>query len=250
MKSSNEDLRKRGFITTEDIINFQHCTNSELILLINSQNSVERSVAINLLSNRFHTEDLDFVKILLERLCVEKCLYTKIEICNALEKGSIKTAEQMVAYLGCIGKNQHICLPEKVSQKKSYPLPRDIIARSLGRMDFRILPVLFDVLNSNDEVKISEVVDAIGFLFFYNPDYANKHFFGAIIDTLNKYSESNLIVWKCVCCLSSFRTQGSIEVLNQILNNSKNDIIKYEAKRSLKLIESLFEEENDSVIYR
>lgn len=237
MKSSKEDLCKRGFITTEDIIKFKHCSNSELKLLINSQNSVERSVSINLLSNRFHTENLDFVKILLERLCVEKCLYTKIEICNALEKGGVKTAEQMVAYLGCIGKNRHLCLPERISQKKSYPLPRDIIARSLGRMDFRILPVLFDVLNSNDEVKILEVIDAIGFLLFYNPDYTNEHFFESIINTLNKYSENNLIVWKCVCCLSSFRTQGSIEALNQVLSNSKNDIIKYEANRSLKLID-------------
>lgn len=236
MKSSNEDLRKRGFITKEDNINFKHCSDSELMLQINSPNSVERSASINLLSNRFHTENLDFVKILMERLCVEKCLYTKIEICNALEKGSIKTAEQMAAYLGRIGKNQHLCLPEKVSQKKSYPLPRDIIARSLGRMDLRILPVLFDVLNSNDEVKISEVIDAIGFSLFYNPDYASEHFFQSIINTLNKYSENNLIVWKCVCCLSAFRTRGSIEVLSQILNNSKNDLIKGEAKRSLKLI--------------
>lgn len=240
MKSSNEDLRRRGFITTEDIISFQHCSNSELILLINSQNSVERSVAINLLSHRFHTEDLNFVKILLKRLCVEKCLYTKLEICNALEKGSIKTAEQMVAYLGYIGKNQHLCLPKKVSQKKSYPLPRDIIARSLGKMNFRILPVLFNVLNTNNEVKISEAIDAIGFLLFYNPNYANKHFFQSIINTLNKYCENNVIVWKCVCCLSSFKTQDSIEALNKIITHNKNDIIKCEANRSLKLIGEIY----------
>lgn len=236
MKSSAEDLRKRGFITTEDITKFQQCSNSELILLINSPNSIERSVAINLLSNRVCTENLDFVKIILERLCVEKCLYTKIEICNALEKGSIKTAEQMIHYLGRIGKNQHISLPEKVSKKKSYPLPRDIVARSLGRMDCRILPTLFNVLNSNNQEKISEVIDAIGFLLFYNPNYANEHFFKAIISTLNKYSENNLITWKCVVCLSSFKIQDSIEALNQILNSNKNALIKCEAKRSLNFI--------------
>ncbi len=236
MKSSNEDLRKRGFILKEDILKFQHLTNSELLILINSQVSVERSIAINLLSSRLHAEDLYFVKMLLDRLCIEKSLYTKIEICNALEKGDIKTAKQMLAYLGCIGKNQHLCLPEKVSQKKSYPLPRDIIARSLGKMNFGILPVLFDVLISNDEIKISEVIDAIGFLLFYNPDHVNDNFFKSITDTLDKYSDNNLIVWKCVCCLSSFRTKASIDVLNQIIASNENHIIKSEAQRSLRLI--------------
>lgn len=235
MKSSNEDLRKRGFITIEDIDKYKQCSNSELTLLINSKSSTERSVAINLLSNRYHTENLDFVKILLERLCIEKCLYTKIEICKALEKGKVKTAEEMVVYLGRIGKNQHKSLPEKVSQKKSYPLPRDIIARSLARMDCRILPVLFNVLNSNDEVKISEVIDAIGFSLFYNPNYVNEDFLQSIISTLNKYSENDLIVWKCLTCLSSFKSQECIEVLKQFINSSKNELLRCEAERSLKL---------------
>ncbi|MCK4260137.1 MAG: hypothetical protein KAX49_14255 [Halanaerobiales bacterium] len=241
MKSNDEDLRKRGFITIEDINKFQQCSNSELILLINSPKSVERSVAINLLSNRFYTEDLEFVKILLERLCVEKCLYTKIEICKALEKGGIETAEQMIQYLGCIGKNQHLCLPKRSSKKSSYPLPRDIIARSLGKMNVEILPVLFNILNGTNQEKISEVIDAIGFMLFYNQDYTNEHFFKSIISILNKYSGNDIIVWKCVVCLSSFRTQGSIEVLNQVLNSNKNDIIKCEAKRSLRIIGDNYE---------
>lgn len=236
MKSSNKDLCKRGFFTIDDIYRFQLYSDNELILQINSPIAVERSIAINLLSSRFLTENLDFVKLLLERLCIEKCLYTKIEICNALEKGSTKTAEQMVAYLGCIGTNQHRYIPEKVSQKKSYPLPRDIIARTLGRMDFRILPVLFDVLNSNNQEKISEVIDAIGFLLFYHPSCVHQYFFEAIIKTISNYSENSLIVWKCVCCLSAFRTQDSIEALHHILNNNQNGIIICEAKRSLKLI--------------
>jgi len=120
MKSSNEDLRKRGFIFKEDIFNFQHLTNSELFLLINSQ--------------------------------------------------------------------------------------------------------------------VSEVIDAIGFLLFYTPDHVNDNFFKSITDTLDKYSDNNLIVWKCVCCLSSFRTKASIDVLNQIIASNENHIIKSEAQRSLRLI--------------
>lgn len=236
MKSSKEDLKRRGFIDIEDITKFQQWTNEELIKLINSPKPTERSVAVNLLSKQNCIKNLEFVKIILERLCVEKCLYTKIEICTALEKGCVETAKQMIKYLGFIGKNQHLCLPNRVSKKNSYPLPRDIIARSLGRMDYTILPVLLEVLNSNEEGKISEVIDAIGFMLYYNQDYNNEDSFQAIINTMNHYSENNIIVWKCVSCLSSFWTQDSIDVLNGVLDRNVNDMIKDEARRSLRII--------------
>lgn len=238
MISSEEDLRKRGLITENDIIKFQNQSNDELMLLVNSESAVERSVSVNLLSKRIDIENLDFVNLLLERLCVEKKLYTKIEICKVLEKGNIKTAEQMVKYLGKIGKNQYKYLPEKVSMKKSYPLPRDIIARTLGKMDIEVLPTLFNVLKGDDIQKISEVIDAIGFLLFYNPTYDSEYSFKLIIDVLNRYSENRLITWKCVTCLSSFKKEESFNILKQILRKHKNDIIIEEAKRSIRLIES------------
>lgn len=71
-----------------------------------------------------------------------------LKICNTLEKGNLKTAEQMIPYLGRIGHNQHLCLLNKVLKKSSYPLPRDIIARSLGKMDGTILPALLKVLTN------------------------------------------------------------------------------------------------------
>ena len=236
MKSSKEELRSRGFVDSDDINEYLSYSDSELIQLMNSPMPFERSVSVKVLSGRLDIENPDFVKKLLERLCIEKSLYTKLEICNALEKGEIETAKQMVQYLGRIGNNQHKCLPETVSKKKCYPLARDIIARSLGRMDCSILPVLFDVLNSNKQERISEVIDAIGYMLFYNPECANANYFEAIIKTMNEYSDNNVIVWKCVECLSSFRMQGSINALNKIINDNKHDTIINEAKRSRKLI--------------
>lgn len=236
MKSSKEDLRRRGFFENEDIEKFEQCSDEELIAKINSPKAIERSVAVNLLAKRNYIKDLKFVKILLSRLSIEKCLYTKIEICNALEKGNLETAEQMIPYLSRIGHNQHLCLPNKVSKKSSYPLPRDIIARSLGKMDGAILPAMFKVLNSKEEDKISEVIDAIGFLLFYNQEYINKNLFKAITDTMLNYSENDIILWKCVLCLSAFWTQDSINILKKILSSDKKNIIKMEAKRSLKII--------------
>jgi hypothetical protein len=236
VKSSKEDLRKRGFINTEDIKKYEQCTNQELIKLVNSPNAVERSAAINILSIRGDIRDIEFTKILLNRLCIERSLYTKLEICNALEKGNIETAKEMIHYLGVIGKNQYKCLPNKVSKKNSYPLPRDIIARTLGKMECIIIPVLFEVLDSDEEKKITEVIDAIGFMLFYNQQYNNEKYFIAITDTMNKYLGNDIIIWKCVLCLSSFWTQDSIEILNKIINSDKEEIIKWEAKRSLKIV--------------
>ncbi|MCC0704505.1 hypothetical protein IC213_15705 [Clostridioides sp. ES-S-0049-02] len=64
---------------------------------------------------------------------------------------------------------------------KSYPLARDIITRSLARMNVEILPVLFDVLESDDRIKISEVIDAIGFMIFYNQEVASEYYFKKIV---------------------------------------------------------------------
>lgn len=236
MKSSNEALHKRGLFTTEDINKFQNYSDHELFLLIDSPIPAERSAAIFLLSGRFHVENLGFIHALLERLCIEKCLYTKLEICKALENGNTETAKLMLPYLGRIGNNQYKALPNRSSSKKSYPLARDIIARSLGRMNTSILPVLFHELKHSHEEQISELIDAIGYMLFYNPHCIKDDYFNSVIDLMEQYSENKLIVWKCITCLSSFRTQACINKLTQIIDNNQNNLIQSEAERSLALI--------------
>lgn len=103
-------------------------------------------------------------------------------------------------------------------------------------MNVEILPVLFDVLESDDRIKISEVIDAIGFMIFYNQDVASNYYFEKIVDVMEKYSEDDLIIWKCVMCLSSFKTQESIDTLKQVLYSDKDDLIKNEADCSLSKI--------------
>lgn len=236
MKSSREDLRKRGMIEPSDIDFMKNLKDEELLKLINSKIAVERSASVRLLLDRGFITDENFVKLLLERLNLEKSIYTKLEICNALENGNEKTAELMIYYLGAMGNNQHKTLPKDVSKKVSYPLPRDIIARVLGKMKPSVMPVLVTTLNSKDEKQLSELIDAFGFLVFYNQELSNMENLTQIIHLLNKYSKNEIIFWKCTQCLSAFPLEDSFNILNEILKSNQNELIKNEAKRSLKLI--------------
>lgn len=80
----------------------------------------------------------------------------------------------MFEYLGKIGNNQHKVLPSNGFNKNNYPLPRDIIARTLAHMNEVILPELLDVLKSNNILAIREVIDAIGFICFYHKIHFNS----------------------------------------------------------------------------
>lgn len=238
MKSSEVDLRKRGKMNQQDIDLIATLTDKELVGLIDSGSSVTRSAAVRLLYQRGYMKNEDFTLLLLQRLTKEKCLYTKIEICETLEKGDTKTASQMVRYLGCIGENQHTSLPDKVSLKISFPCARDIIARSLARMDTSILPVLIEVLYSKDTNRISEVLDAIGSMAFYHQNLVNLQLFEHIKNTMNTYLDNAIIQWKCVLCLSAFPITESKNILQDIRRSNCHQTIKKEAERSLKLIKS------------
>lgn len=201
--------------------------------MIYSKNSVERTVAVNILSKKY-IKNIFFVQILLDRLCKEKCLYTRIEICKSLEKGDINTARLMINYLGKIGKNQHLSLPKSVSKKNSYPLPRDLIARTLGKMDICIFDILLEeAVKDNTSI---EIIDAIGYMAFYNKELATEDNLYKVFNIMTRDISNKLIIYKITTCLSAFNCNKSIEMLNKIKKNYRNTIIYEEADRSLKLI--------------
>lgn len=236
MKSSTQDLRKRGMADTGDMNRFNELQEPELLELLYSDTAVYRTAAVRILTGRGLIGSPDFVGRLLERLKVEKCLYTRLAICEALETGDSGTAALMVQYLGCIGNNRHSSLPNKVSQKAGYPLARDIIARSLAKMDSSVLSVLIEVLYGKNTDRISEVLDAIGSIVFYHQNIMNRELFGHISATMDTYTGNPVIIWKCVLCLSAFPLTDSIRILEHILESDYPAVIKGEAERSLKAI--------------
>lgn len=231
LKSSQEQLQKRGLATEKDIAELSILSQDQLIELLHADCAMTRTAsACNLSSNQeIVTSEL------LKQLLVERCLYTRIAICESLERGNINTANQMIDYLGKIGNNQYKKLPHKVSEKKSFPLPRDIIARSLGNMNIAVFPVLIEVIKSSDIFKISEVLDSIGYMVFYHPILATLQNAEPIFSLVDDYADSELILWKVMLCLSAFWLNDSKEILLKYAN--ENTVLGMEAQRSLNILE-------------
>lgn len=234
MKSNIEVLEKRGWVENRKNNKFIDLSVEKLLdICVNSKVALERSLAVDKLG--IITKEIAVV--LLECLAVEKALYTKIYICELLQTGNKEIASLMIPYLGKIGTNQYKELPKKTSEKISYPLPRDIIARTLSKMDDQILNILLqELMNSSiKEEQLSELIDAIGYLCFYSCNFNRDLAYQSIIKIMKKYQENNLILWKFLTCLSSFFE--SVDVLMNYCEHLKIPILQLEAKRSLKLIQ-------------
>lgn len=237
MKSSNEQLKNRGYATTEDIDKYVDLNEDELMVLLKSKEPYKRTIAIKLLSNKAQSDN-DIINLFCNMLLHENKLYTKIELCNALSKASIKSSKIMVDYLGIIGKNQYKELPDKKFNKKSYPLPRDIVARTLAHMGVEVLPELIKVLKSNNVVAIREALDAIGFICFYNSKVYHEEILNDLISCFNEYIEDDIIRWKLVRAFESFNNKLIVDLLSNTKENDDEDIIRIEATRSLNIIKN------------
>ncbi len=231
----HEGKKSRGYCTEEDFEAFRHLNYPELIEKTNSENACERTAAIRIISEK-HCDGVETAEFLCEKLKNEKKLYVKLEICKSLSHGTVETASVMAEYLGKIGENRHEALSEREFRKKSYPLPRDLIARTLAHMKPDIMPVLLEVLNSGDEEKIAEVIDSIGFICFYN-DFNNK---STVLKNLRNCFESHyrsdIVRWKLIRAFSSFEEAQVMDILAETARNDEVETIRLEADRSIRII--------------
>lgn len=237
MKSSDSQLKSRGKITSGDLQQYSNHTQIDLLEMLKSKEAYKRTIAVKKLSEKYDLND-DLIRLFLHTLKKEKKLYTKIELCDALSNGDVQSAKIMVEYLGQIGHNQHTVLPTNSFNKESYPLPRDIIARTLAHMKKSILPVLMDVLKTNNSPAIREVIDAIGFICFYNITHSNLQIIDALILCLKDNYNDDITRWKLVRAFESFNDINVMKTLMDIEQNDSQPIIRNEAKRSLRIINS------------
>lgn len=232
MKTDTETLRKRGFLTNTEAEPFFLYSKEELLDLLKDKEAVNRTAALFILRNFVEINELD--SVLLAMLVKEKALYTKLEICDILTTGNEVTIERMIPYMGTIRGNQYRTVPEKVSKKKSYPLPRDIIARTMAKMNPMYFDTILDIINHEQVKIVAEAIDAIGWQVFYHQELATNDNYQVILNTLKRFENDELMMWKLITCLSAFNQ--SEDYLKAIRTDNK--VINEEINRSLNLIMS------------
>lgn len=229
MKSNKEDLMKRGYVDEEMIKAAERLDTECLLKQCSSTLPWVRSAAIYALKQPDQYAEF-YVRI----LSTEKKLYTRIACCEVLAKGNEETVKVLIKWLGKIGNNQHHSVG-KTSMKKSYPLPRDIIARILARMDSKYIALFFDDELFKDEVRLSEVLDAIGFMTFYNQHLVDMKWASQIMQLLDH--NNDLIRWKAVTACSAFPLPEVKDRLMGLLTEKDAQLLNSEIKRSLNLID-------------
>ena len=219
----------RGFVAAGDESDYCAFKTGELLDLLKSPKAQERTIAARCLGKR---NENHIVEKLLFALDNEKKLYPKIEICNSLARFGNDSVTGLVQRLGKIGKNQYKTVPIAPFVKNSFPLPRDIAARTLIRIGKVALPSLLEVLNREDISKISEAVDSVGFICFKNP---LPEYLGHLLKCYRKHFNSDLIRWKIYRAMSAF--QQSRPFLEGQLHNEMQSAIIQEIRRSLKIMD-------------
>ena len=235
MKSNPQKLRNRGYAGEADLQQLVFAADETLLSLLQTGTPVQRTAACTVLAARPVGKTAAFFAAALAALQTEPCLYTRLALCSALQQGGEAAARQMTPFLGKIGKNQYQAPPLRVSQKKSYPLPRDIIARSLARMGSAALPALLAVLREGTAAQVSEALDAVGFLLFYAPQPAPKDALDAVVNTLQRYPGNDLLLWKCTGCLCAFDNLHASDLLQNLATQSASPAVRAQAARSLQL---------------
>lgn len=195
--------------------------------MIDDHDAQQRSVAATLLGDRGITIS---IASLCERLSIEKSLYSKIAITNSLAKFGPEAIVHLEKYIGKIDKNQHEKLPEDIFKKKNYPLPRDIVIRTIIRMEEQALPYLQRLLNTDNTSILSEVIDCIGHITFYSKNYSVLDDLLTIFDNSEK---SEVLRWKVIRSFQSFPQQEVVSRLKDVLLESQIPAHRWEAVRSL-----------------
>ncbi len=230
MKSPKSVLTKRGFVDDEFIAKFSSKTSQELIALLASDLPQARTSAAKLLGDKKAEKA---VEPLCKALSKEDKIYSKIAISEALASIGEPSVPSLIKLLGRIGNNQYKKLPSKLFAKKNYPLPRDIVARTIIRIGESALPYLEEVLKNGHMSQVSEALDAIGYIAFYTK---NLRSLNALQKCLDKYKSNDLVVWKIVRAFESFPTDEVVRYLEGVKRESPANALRQKAGRSLRQI--------------
>jgi HEAT repeat protein len=226
-EAKRQARKARGEITPEFTKQFEAYSEHDLSALLNDSNPQIRTASAQILGKR---RDLVAIPNLCLRLKIEKALYVRLAVSDALSRIGTTAIPEMINYIGKIGGNQYRDLPSDIFQKWDYPLPRDIMIRSIMRMGTPALEELNQYLLKSDESVVCEIVDAIGHISFYSRDQSS---FDNLLRIIAKHRQNELIVWKVLRALQAFPNWRAYKVLKHFLLNGNRPQFRWEAARSL-----------------
>jgi hypothetical protein len=218
---------KRGQTSDHFDRQFSGFPDEELIALCGGQDAQTRTAAANFLGAR---KCVAAVPILCERLKSEPALYPRIAVSLALGAIGESALEGLVMLLGRIGKNQHHELPKRGFYKKSFPLPRDLAARTIAKIGVPALPALEKVILAGDRIQVLEAIDGVGYIAFYHHNVRSE---SVLLNAFDRHRSDELVTWKIVRALQSFPSQRVRQLLIDIVRDDRIPQLRWEAVRSL-----------------
>ena len=222
-----EKRQQRGQVSIDDIERYRDSSVQSLAALLCSANAQERTIGATIIGDRKLTE---LTWILCEALRTETHLYPRIGISEALGKMGEQAVVPLIGLLGMIGDNQETSLPLKYFNKKSYPLPRDIAARTLMKIGVLAIPELIKKIANNDGFDTQQAIDALGGIVSKN---CHKSALLVMLSALDRYSANEITTWKIVRALSAFQYLETVTCLLTILDTRPEAAIRWEAIRSI-----------------
>src|SRR5690554_6334542 len=97
MKSNIKQLRSRGYIEGEELLDYENLSKKELLELLESEVATNRTISAKLLKK---FEKPEVMQALISRLTIEDKLYTKIAISESLGCFGEEASKELVKYLG------------------------------------------------------------------------------------------------------------------------------------------------------
>ncbi|MDG5814675.1 hypothetical protein QA601_06285 [Chitinispirillales bacterium ANBcel5] len=220
------DRRGRGEIGDDELAPFKGYSEDTLIKMLYSSVAAKRTIASKLLSE-CGTERS--VKALCDRLWVEKKLYTRIAVCESLVTLQDSAYPYLLEMLSTIGNNQQKEIPQKGFLKTSYPLPRDLAARTLCRFDKQYLGRFIDfAYQLQSLLALEQLIDVIGHMVYsHRVKMDSRKIIG-----LYSIHQTEMVKYKVIRSLSGLHDLGAKEFLYKNLNDP-NRGIQFETVRSL-----------------
>lgn len=202
---------------------------AQLFLRLNDPNPVQRTAAARALGSQ---QSSGAAPLLCTRLQIEKALYTRIAISEALGLIGPPAIPGLIALLGKIGANQHQTLPERGFYKRSSPLPRDIVTRTLIKIGSPALLALEKVISNGDRPAALEAIDGIGHIAWSENDRRSEP---VLLSAFQTSPSDLLIQWKLIRAFQAFPSAPVRAILTEVVLSSPHPELRWEAVRSLLL---------------